>query len=138
MRRDFVKNGRAQRLHVYCCFMKRGVKKGETIYINDKSGKYEKMSKLSSKIDVLKSNRAQRLHNYCGLRKNRVDSGTLFWSTMWSFFQHFCATWPILGAILGRAGSQRGSTNHVFGYHVGKMTKKRYPTTRPEKTSNFD
>ena len=27
MRRDFVKNGRAQRLHVYCCFMKKMVQK---------------------------------------------------------------------------------------------------------------
>ena len=48
------------------------------------------------------------------------------------------ATWPILGAIWGRAGSQGGSKNHVFGYHVRKMMKKGCPKTRPEKTSKFD
>ncbi len=48
------------------------------------------------------------------------------------------ATGPILGAILDPAGSQGESQNHVFGYHVGKMTKKGCPKTRPEKTSKFD
>ena len=86
MRRDFVKNGRAQRLHVYFCFMKERCNKKVRLYINEKSGTYEQMCKLPSNIDVLKSSRAQRLHNYYGLRKSRVDSGTRFWSTMWSCF----------------------------------------------------
>ena len=43
-----------------------------------------------------------------------------------------------MGAILDPAGSQGGSKNHVFGYHVGKMMKKGCPKTRPEKTSKFD
>ena len=47
-------------------------------------------------------------------------------------------TWPILGAILDRAGSQGGSKNHVFGHHVWKITKKGCPETRSEKTSKFD
>ena len=51
----------------------------------------------------------------------------------YAFFAPFGATWPILGAILDPAGSQGGSKNHVFGYHVGKMKKKGCPKTRPEK-----
>ncbi len=35
------------------------------------------------------------------------------------FFELFGATWLILGAILGRAGSRRGSQNRVFRHHVG-------------------
>ena len=89
MRRDFVKNGRAQRLHVYCCFMKKRCKKKVRLYINEKSGKYEKVCKLSSKIDVLKFSRAQRLHNYYGLRKNRVDSGPPQSGTGLCFFRAF-------------------------------------------------
>ena len=54
------------------------------------------------------------------------------------FLPAFGATRRILGAILDPAGFQGGSKNHVFGYHVGKITKKGCPKTRPEKTSKFD
>ena len=64
-----------------------------------------------------------------GTPKN--ERGRVFW-------RPFGATWVILGAILDPAGFQGGSKNHVFGYHVGKMTKKGCPKTRPEKTSKID
>ena len=41
-----------------------------------------------------------------------------------------------LGLILDTAGFQRGSPN-LLGHHVGKMTKKGCPKTRPSETSNF-
>ena len=53
------------------------------------------------------------------------------------FLPAFGATRRILGAILDPAGFQGGSKNHVFGYHVGKMTKKGCPKTRPEKYQNL-
>ena len=34
------------------------------------------------------------------------------------------AAWLILAAILGSAGSERGSPNSDFGHHVGKVIKK--------------
>ena len=49
------------------------------------------------------------------------------------FLPAFGATCLILGAIWGRAGSQGGSKNHVFGYHVGKMTKKGVRKRDPKK-----
>ena len=54
------------------------------------------------------------------------------------FFIFFVRNCEFLGAVLDPAGSQGGSKNHVFGYHVGKMTKKGCPKTRTEKTSKFD
>ena len=125
MRRDFVKNGRAQRLHVYCCFMKERCNKKVRLYINEKSGKYEKMIKLSSQIDVLKSSRAQRLHNYYGLRKSRVDSGTRFWSTMWNFFSTFLCHLPDFGCHFGPNWIPKGAQKSYFWVSCWKNDEKR-------------
>ena len=137
MRRDFVKNGRAQRLHVYCCFMKKRCKKSEIIYIEEKSGKYEKMIKLSSQIDVLKSSRAQRLHNYYGLRKSRVDSGTRFWSTRWSFFSTFLRHLADLGCHFGSSWIPRGVQKSCFWVSCWKNDEKRVSKNETRKNIKF-
>ena len=63
-----------------------------------------------------------------------IDQGRCTTVIKWGNNEHL-KTIPFLAAV---CRSQGGSTNHVFGYHVGKMTKKGCPKTRPEKTSKFD
>ena len=55
---------------------KRGLKRCEKIDTT-KNRQIQKISKLSSKIDVWRSSRAQRLDNYYGLRKTGSRPGTL-------------------------------------------------------------
>ena len=43
------------------------------------------------------------------------------------FFMPFGTTGPIQRVIWGWTGSRRGSTNRVFGYHLGKWWKKGVP-----------
>jgi len=76
--------------------------------------------------------------NYYGLKKNMFFTNCYLEARAYTFWQPFCATWPILSAILDPAGFQGGSENHVFVYDVGKMMKKGCPKTRPEKTSKID
>ena len=39
-------------------------------------------------------------------------------------FEFFGATWPLLGATLGRAGYGRGSQHDVLGHHLKTLGKK--------------
>jgi len=55
---------------------KRGLKRCEKIDTT-KNRQIQKISKLSSKIDVWRSSRAQRLDNYYGLRKTGSRPGTV-------------------------------------------------------------
>jgi hypothetical protein len=121
MRRDFVKNKRAQRLHVYCFLRKKKhVEKYEIIY-KRKNRKYEQMCKLSSYIDLLKTTVSKRHSNYCGLKKNWFCPKNQKEASTVSIFYLFVATWPILGAILDPAKSQEGVPKIMF---LGIMLEK--------------
>ena len=125
MRRDFVKNGRAQRLHVYCCFMKERCNKKVRLYINEKSGTYEQMCKLSSNIDVLKSSRAQRLHNYYGLRKSRFVPGPPKSVAILCFFRAFWCHLADFGCHFGPSWIPRGVHKSCFWASCLKNNDKR-------------
>ena len=138
MRRDFVKNGRAQRLHVYCCFMKKRCKKRVRLYINEKSGKYEKMSKLSSNIDLLKTTVSKRHSNYRGLKKNmfftkqqranrRIEIWRTFWRHLADFECHFGPSWI-----------PRGVQKSCFWVSCWKNDEKRVSENETRKTSKID
>jgi hypothetical protein len=95
------------------------------LYINEKSGKYEKMIKLSSQIDVLKSSRAQRLHNYYGLRKSRVDSGTQRGTTIKMNFEVFWGHLADFGCHFGPSWIPRGVQKSCFWVSCWKNDEKR-------------
>ena len=125
MRRDFVKNGRAQRLHVYCCFMKKGCKKRVRLYINEKSGKYEKMCKLSSKIDLLKTTVSKRHSNYCGLKKNSFFPGPPKRVAILCFFRAFWCHLADFGCHFGPSWIPRGVQKSCFWVSCSKNDEKR-------------
>ena len=75
---------------------KRGLKRCEKIDTT-KNRQIQKISKLSSKIDVWRSSRAQRLDNYYGLRKTGSRQGTLRSGKDRTFGYNFPLKWRIKG-----------------------------------------
>ena len=88
---------------------KRGLKRCEKIDTT-KNRQIQKISKLSSKIDVWRSSRAQRLDNYYGLRKTGSRPGTV------------CVICRVtLLSLLSRKGGAKGAFLEIP--KIGKGTK---------------
>ena len=125
MRRDFVKNGKAQRLHVYCCFMKKRCKKSEIIYVDEKSGNMKKMCKLSSQIDLLKTTVSKRHSNYSGLKKNMFFTRPPKSVAILCFFRAFWCHLADFGCHFGPSWIPRGVQKSCFWVSCWKNYEKR-------------
>jgi hypothetical protein len=97
MRRDFVKNGRAQRLHVYCCFIKKHVEKYEIIYKRKNRGAMRLELASWSKLEVVSWGGQSHAFSVCvhllnrwlgrvamfQLRRNRRKMKKCEWLILW-------------------------------------------------------
>ena len=85
---------------------------------------------------------AREVWSHLDMSKTVPNILALWGGSMWHHLPFLFASWAPLDRFWvpfwTELDPKGGSKNHVFGYHVGKMTKKGCPKTRPEKTSKFD